>query len=303
MAASLIPSQTRGVQLSVWIFLFVFTLRPMSHVFFAPMFHCAKTPVQAHLVRKKMMEFTGLFTKLALVFLLFGVQDLVYDALDSMYPDERGWVGKLKAFIEAPSDFDPMVLLGPIPNGLLGFLVSYFVTFTAMVDVAVQSLNFLWSEDGYMQNDRRIVEMSFLFSDSLYNVRRRSPDVVSSFENFLETPPRMLWLDKIEKFAVAFHKIDRSGNGSISHDELANMLGRICGDSECRCAKCAAWAEESIEVKGHKQQKQLERIHRLVELAKKENAQEQPGCVTGPGTTSSGFESKTVGGTGIAVPW
>ena len=152
--ATYVPSRDPGVMLSVWCFLLCFTLRPIAHTVFAPMYHEAKTPVLAHFVTAQMKSYVKRFTLLALVFLLYGIQNLVWSTLDNMYPAQHGWVAKLVAFAEAPSNFDPELLFGAIPGVLVSFSVSYFVTFTALVDTVVQALNFIWQSDGYISNGR-----------------------------------------------------------------------------------------------------------------------------------------------------
>ena len=115
-----------------------------------------------------------------------------------------------------------------------------------------------------------MVEMSYVLSPSLYDVRRRSPDVLASLHRFLKTPARMVWADGLERHAIAFEKLDRSGDGEVSRRELEHALGRLTADGgECRCAVCAAWAERPVAIVDLPpcQHRRLERMHRQVAVA------------------------------------
>jgi hypothetical protein len=85
------------------------------------------------------------------------------------------------------------------------YLVSYYVTVLALVDQALLVLFFLWEHDHYLVDDREIHELSFLFSNSLYDIRIRSESLMASCESFLHpNSGRLTWIRRIETLMHAF---------------------------------------------------------------------------------------------------
>jgi hypothetical protein len=101
-----------------------------------------------------------------------------------------------------------------------------------------------------MKNDRQVHELSYLYANSLYEIRARSESLMSSCRMFLKTDRnRIDWVAKLEQYHDAFDICDSSGDGSIERSELENMLARFTADGgtlhghKCTCKICSSWRD------------------------------------------------------------
>lgn len=110
-------------------------------------------------------------------------------------------------------------------------------------------LFFLWQHDHYMNDDRQVHELSYLYTSSLFEIRARSQALMSTCRTFLKSDRvRIDWANQLDEYRAAFEILDRSRDGSIDKVELENVLGRFtadgCREWACACTVCTAWREK-----------------------------------------------------------
>ena len=132
---------------------------------------------------------------------------------------------------------------------LSSFLVTYYVTLLAIIDQLLIGVFFLWEHDGYMKDDNDVHELSFLFANSLYDIRMRSESLMDSCAHFLKSDRRRInWIIKLEKMKAAFDLLDSSSDGEIELLEFENALSRLTADgggidgTSCTCKACQDWS-------------------------------------------------------------
>ena len=224
----------------------------------------ANTPAKAHMVISRVKTVNRYGYLMALCFVLVELERYAANTAQKMCLKEAAMSGDPDLYRYPLPCLPQLIFSGPvlfevnigmiwetIVRQTLGFLVSYFVTVLALVDQMLLIVFMLWEHDGYMADDRQIHELSFLYANSLYDIRRRAESLLSTCESFLITGDRsrISWINKLEQYHAAFGICDSSGDGNIQQEELGNLLRRMTADSAtasglgCQCKACADWSK------------------------------------------------------------
>lgn len=236
---------------TVWAFLLAFALRPFAFTLFSPMLDTAHSIVQVHRVLEHLSSVQMAFLAMAICCLLFDVLSNIVDVLLRATRFDTVFINALYANVNVLAATAFAVHLEGLQSMLVSVLVTFFVTKLALVDQALDRAFFLWEHDGYLQDDREMHDLAYLYCSSLYEIRCRSPALLSSCGTLISASKRIEWVHRLDKYATAFAMVDINRDRSIENVELANLLARLCADggtaagTRCQCLQCSSWAVEN----------------------------------------------------------